>query len=331
VTDGEEGLALFTRHGGRLRDAQNVFPHAPTPWLDLSTGVNPHPWSGTRSGVDTLASLPDPSDIMRLEAVAARVFGVDPAHVIAVSGADSALRLLPYILRAQSVAIASPTYSGHAEAWTAAGTDIQCVVYENALTASAEAIVVVNPNNPDGKIAKPSDIAIIKNKWVIVDESFGDLTPGLSVAAHAHRNIIVLRSFGKFFGLPGVRLGFVVADPSIVAKLRKLVGDWPISADAVTMGTAAYADTNWQTQMRNRLATEAQQLDQLLIRHGFSIVGGTALFRLVARPDAHNIFRILAARGILVRAFDGHPTWLRFGLPGSSHWPRLTAALDYCS
>ncbi len=327
---GEGGLAPFTRHGGRLRDAMRAFPQAPTPWLDLSTGVNPHPWAGDRAPISALKKLPDPSDIAGLEAVAAKAFGADPAHVLAVPGADSGLRLLPYILKAQTVAIASPTYNGHAEAWTAAGAAIQSVSYENVLSAAAEAIVLVNPNNPDGKTAQPSKIMTIQNKWVIVDESFGDLTPDLSVAASAQRNLIVLRSFGKFFGLPGVRLGFVVADPSIIANLRKLVGDWPVSADAVALGTAAYADEAWHLQTRVHLTHEAQRLDALLTQNGFNILGGASLFRLAARTEARKIFEALASHGILVRAFAGQPTWLRFGLPEASAWPRLAAALESC-
>jgi len=309
------------RHGGRLSEAAAVFPHAPTPWLDLSTGINPVVWTGPRATLEDLRRLPDPEGLKALEAAAAAAFGVaDPGRVVAVPGAEAGLRLLPELLKISGVEIAVPTYGGHEDAWRAAGVSI---------VAGGDALVVVNPNNPDGRMLSREALTDLawEGRWLIVDESFGEVTPALSVAGLEAERLIVLRSFGKFYGLPGVRLGFVVATPELAERLRQRLGDWPVSAEAIVMGRAAYADVAWQAAARTRLDRDADRLDTVLTAAGFEIVGGTSLFRLAAAPDAAQRFTRLCEAGILTRPFAYAPTWLRFGLPGPSDFDRLEAAL----
>lgn len=318
-------LEGFLRHGGRLAAARRAFPDAPTPWLDLSTGVNPRPWKGARASLASLARLPDPEEISALEAAAAAAFGVPADCVAATPGAEAALRALPRLLGVRSVAIAAPTYGGHAEAWRLAGAKVQCVDAADLDATAAEAVVVVNPNNPDG--ARRGDLEP-RDRWLIVDESFVETAPELSVAARAGGRLIVLRSFGKFYGLAGVRLGFVIAEPGVAARVAAQFGDWRVIAEALAVGTAAYADGAWRERTAARLAKDAARLHELLTATGFEIVGGTSLFRLAATPDAARRFIALARRGVLTRPFPEHPTWLRFGLPKPKDWPRLQAALE---
>ena len=320
-------LALLRAHGGRLGAASALFPHAPRPWLDLSTGVNPRPWTGPRAQDADLGRLPDPMAVAALEAAAARTFGADPARVAAVAGAEAGLRLVPALTRARSVAIASPTYGGHAQAWRNAGGEPRETSVAALADSGAEAVVAVNPNNPDGATCAPADLADGR-RWLVVDESFVEVAPELSVAGLRLPRTLVLRSFGKFYGLPGVRLGFIVAEPSVAARVRALLGDWPVGADAVTMGTAAYLDRNWQAATRRALAAAADRLDGLLSSAGFAIVGGTSLFRLARAPDAARRFPRLAERGVLVRPFDHDDGLLRFGLPPADAWDRLASALN---
>lgn len=308
------------RHGGRLIEAAATFPDAPTPWLDLSTGINPVPWAGDWPAAD-LTRLPDPADLKALEAAAAAAFGVsDPARVVAVAGAEAGLRLLPSVLCARDVEIRGPTYGGHAEAWTATGAQIR---------SGGQALVIVNPNNPDGcETARETLIdRTLDERWLIVDESFGEAAPHLSVADVEADLLIVLRSFGKFYGLPGVRLGFVIAAPALAQRLRGRLGDWPVSAQAIAIGRAAYADTAWREKAFKRLECGRDRLDALLTRAGFEIVGGTSLFRLAAAPDAGERFNRLCEAGILTRPFANEPTWLRFGIPAPGDFARLEAAL----
>ncbi|MBQ1544026.1 MAG: threonine-phosphate decarboxylase [Caulobacteraceae bacterium] len=330
----------FGRHGGRLAAAAAAFPHAPTPWVDLSTGINPHGWRGPRAAPAALRRLPDPAGTAALERAAAAAFDLAPADAkaaAAVPGAEAALRLAPRLTGARAVAIASPTYGGHAEAWTAAGAEVRAVHPDELDRVEAEAVVVVNPNNPDGRRLPPDLLLGLarrqaeRGRSLIVDESFVETAPELSVAAAAPRipGLIVLRSFGKFFGLPGARLGFVVAAPETIARVRAAFGDWPVCADAIALGSRAYADLAWAERERSRLAAQAERLDRSLRRAGFEIVGGTSLFRLTRSRDAARRFAALAGAGVLVRPFDDRPDWLRFGPPGPpAAWRRLDAALS---
>jgi len=313
-------LGLFRRHGGRVGLAAALLPEAPRPWLDLSTGINPVPYPTPRPTRADLARLPDPEAIAELEAAAAAAFGAEPARVAATPGTEAALRLLPRLLRARLVTIAEPTYGGHIEAWRAAGAELR--------EADADAWVVVNPNNPDGRLTPPEALlGAAKRQWVVIDEAFADPCPASSLASQARGRLIVLRSFGKFYGLPGVRLGFVVADPALAREVRRAFGDWPVAAEALAAGRAAYADGAWRLRTQERLARDRLRLDRLLTWAGLEIVGGTDLFRLARAHDAEAVFLGLAAAGVLCRPFN-EPGLLRFGLPGPRRdWHRLGAAL----
>lgn len=336
-SDREAGA--FLRHGGRLAAARGAFPDAPAPWLDLSTGINPRPYPARRAHPAALRRLPDPEEVAALEAAAAAAFGVSPDRVAATPGTEAALRALPRVLGARSAAIVSPTYGGHAEAWRLAGARVSHGPWDEARHSAAEAVVLVNPNNPDGAHVRGPDVG---DRWLIVDEAFVETVPELSVApclfsspvttgeggGRRAGRTVVLRSFGKFYGLPGVRLGFVIAEPGLAGRIGAQFGDWPVSAEAIAAGLAAYTDDAWRERTRLRLARDAARLDALLGANGFEVLGGTSLFRLAAAPDAGRRFEALARRGVLTRPFPDQPTWLRFGLPKPKDWPRLKAALE---
>jgi cobalamin biosynthetic protein CobC len=144
-----------------------------------------------------------------------------------------------------------------------------------------------------------------------------------------HRRLIVTRSFGKFFGLAGVRLGFVLAPAALLAQLRQLHGEWPVCAAALSFGAGAYADAPWIARTREQLPVAAARLDDVLTRHGLNPRGSCPLFRLAKGPVAHGLFTALAQRRILTRPFAEHPTLLRFGLPGdAAALARLDSALE---
>ena len=323
-SDREAGA--FLRHGGRLAAARGAFPDAPAPWLDLSTGINPRPHRARRADPAALRRLPDPEEVAALEAAAAAAFGVSPDRVAATPGTEAALRALPRVLGARSAAIVSPTYGGHAEAWRLAGARVSHGSWDEARHSAAEAVVLVNPNNPDGAQVRGPDVG---DRWLIVDEAFVETAPELSLAPTlSSRRTVILRSFGKFYGLPGVRLGFVIAEPGLAARVAAQFGDWPVGAEAIAAGLAAYADDAWAERTRLRLAADAARLNGLLIASGFNVLGGTSLFRLASAPDAGRRFEHLARCGVLTRPFPDQPTWLRFGLPKPKDWPRLKAALE---
>ena len=321
--------APFERHGGRMDDAARAFPDAPRPWIDLSTGINPVPWRAPPDLAVDPAPLPTATALRALEAAAAGCFGVDPALVAAVPGSEIALRLLPALGLPRPIVAATPCYATHrdvADALRAADRG----------AAPGATMLLANPNNPDGRATSPArlrDLAAAQaaaGGWLVVDEAFADATPEISLLPRwdGAGPLVVTRSFGKFFGLAGVRLGFVVAPPAILARLRGLLGDWPVGAQAIAWGTAAYADDRWIAATRTRLAETAARLDALLGRHGIPAGGATPLFRTVIHPEARRIFATLARAGILVRPFADRPDRLRFGLPADdAAFDRLARAL----
>jgi cobalamin biosynthetic protein CobC len=321
--------AALLGHGGRLGAARTAWPDAPTPWLDLSTGINPCPYPVPVLAPETWSRLPDPLALLALERTAATVFGVeDPARVVAASGSEALIRLLPYCLAAQRIAISARTYGGHADAWRAAGAELVSIGHR-----TADLRVLVNPDNPTGQALSPSQVLDLADSPLLVDEAFVEVDPALSIAALAgaagHERLIVLRSFGKFYGLAGARLGFLIAEPALAARVRQALGDWPVSGPTIAAGLAAYADPDWAVQTRARLIESANRLDTVLRRAGFEIAGGTPLFRLARAVDAPRRFEVLAQAGILTRPFPWDETLIRFGLPGPEQdWLRLADALE---
>lgn len=320
------------RHGGRLHEAMAAYPDAPRPWLDLSTGINPEPWPGPRAPAEALRRLPDSAQLTALEAVAARAFRVDdPGRVVALPGAEAGLRLLPNLIGGVQTALVAPIYGGHAEAWEPRAARL---IHAADDAGDADVLVLVNPNNPDGRrIERDALVALItarsaRGRWTVVDESFVEVVPDLSVADLAIERLVVLRSFGKFYGLPGARLGFVITSNELAREVRVLLGDWPLSADALALGLAAYADDAWRATTQARLAAQAGKLDALLTRAGLNVLGGCDLFRWVAAPDAHALFSRLAEQGVLVRPFADRPDRLRFGLPSRRDFKRLRDVLE---
>jgi cobalamin biosynthetic protein CobC len=340
---GETQIAAgrFAHHGGRLGVARSLFPDVPQPWIDLSTGINPRSYPAPRASQRSRNRLPEPTELAQLEALAAATFGVtDPARVVATAGTECALRLLPQLVNSTAAVIVGPTYGSHADAWTHTGALTQTIGLDEASAHAQRAVcmTIVNPNNPDGRLVERSQLLSLHDSlaqhggMLLVDEAFADVVPEVSVAsaagAAAGPELIVLRSFGKFFGLAGLRLGFIIAARPLATTIRGSIGEWPISSDALAAGVAAYADKAWMDRERAILQKSAQRLDDLLRRSGFEIAGGTSLFRLARAADARERFARLLAAGILVRPFDFAPDLLRFGLPrGPAQWSRLEAAL----
>ncbi|WP_237477591.1 threonine-phosphate decarboxylase CobD [Lichenibacterium dinghuense] len=327
--DGERGR--FTYHGGDLGAARAAFPAAPEPWVDLSTGINPLPYPIPPLDPAAWTALPDAGAARALEAAAGRAYGADPAGVAAAPGTEAVIQWLPRLCAARRVGVLGFTYGDHARAWAAAGAAVETVDTLDAL-AGFDAAVVVNPNNPDGRLVAPADLAALAGRvgLLVVDEAFADVVePAWSLAPAPPPNAVVLRSFGKFFGLAGLRLGFAVAAPARAAALRAALGPWAVSGPALAVGRAALADDAWAGAARARLARDAARLDALLLAAGARMAGGTALFRLAEVEDGARWFDRLARAGILTRPFAEHPRRLRFGLPGDeAAWLRLEAALD---
>lgn len=320
-------------HGGDLAAAEARWGRPAAGWLDLSTGINPWPYALPPLPAEAWTRLPGHGEEAALRAAAARRFRVVGAdHVLAGPGTSALIQALPRARAPGAVAVVGPTYGEHARAWAAAGHDVREVA--SLEQADAPVIVIVNPNNPDGRVVAPELLLELaarqaaRGGLLLVDEAFGDMTPALSVAPRLGPGLVVLRSFGKFYGLAGVRLGFALAEPALLEPLAVQLGPWPVSGPALAVGAAALADDAWAAAMTARLAEATAALDGVLERAGLSIHGGTTLFRLAAHDRAAQLYDRLGRAGILVRAFVGRPHLLRFGLPaGADELERLARGL----
>jgi cobalamin biosynthesis protein CobC len=312
-----------------------MFPGAPEPLIDLSTGINPSPYPLPHLPPDVFARLPEPSALDRLCQLAAQAYGApSAAHVVAAPGAQILLPLVAALAPAGRAVVLGPTYAEHARAAALAGHSV-AETSDLAHLAEADLAIVVNPNNPDGRVVPRQALLTLaaalagRGGFLVVDEAFMDVgPPDTSLANKVGKGVVVLRSFGKFFGLAGLRLGFAIAAPEQAARLRAQLGPWPVTGPAVATGSLALADTTWIETTQRALTLAAQRLDGLLLNAGFEIVGGTSLYRLVRTNRAGVVFEQLGRAGIVVRRFRHAPTWLRYGLPGpESAWQRLSAAL----
>lgn len=325
-------------HGGDLARARTLFRDAPQPWIDLSTGINPIPYPLPELPLSRWQRLPGAEDEAALLAAARKAYRVPPeAGIVTAPGTQILIDLLPRVLPALAgagpIAVLGPTYAEHALAWRRAGAE---VTEPAALadTAGAASVVAVNPNNPDGRSLSSADLGALalrcaaRGGMLILDEAFADFTPEISLLPALPPATIVLRSFGKTYGLAGVRLGFAIGEAVPIAALRAAMGPWAVAGPALEIGAKALADAEWLVQAGAARAADAARLDELLSMLG-RVVGGTALFRLLATPDAPALFTHLGRHGLYVRRFQNDATWLRFGLPGDSDaWDRLEAALS---
>jgi cobalamin biosynthetic protein CobC len=270
-------------------------------------------------------------------------------------GVDSRLRgndgLGGAPLTSVPLAIAAPTYAEHPAAWTRAGHPLQPLPladFAHAITANSKLrlALLVQPNNPTGERLPAAELLAIadtlaaRGGWLIVDEAFADADgpSPLAAVAGAHPGLLVLRSLGKFFGLAGARVGFLLGPAAVREELARQLGPWPVNGPARWLAARALADADWQAEQRRQLTTASERLATLLapLTANGQAAAGCALFRWLPLPDSRTtaaLAKHCARRGILLRRFDPTdpypaPPALRFGLPpDEAGWSRLTAAL----
>lgn len=319
-------------HGGRLRQAVRDHGIPLADWLDLSTGIAPYTPPLPSIPPDAWSRLPEPDDGL-IEA--ARGY-YDSDHLLPVAGSQAALQALPRLRAASRVGVLQPAYAEHAAAWQREGHSLVPLTDEpsDAELADLDVLVVINPNNPSGRLLPPERLLdwharlAERGGWLVADEAFIDCTPEHSLLPEAGKpGLIVLRSFGKFFGLAGARLGFVFAEPELLQRLDELLGPWPISGPTRALANVVLQDASGQQRQRARLRADGQRLSDLLTRRGLAPTGGCALFHWRIDSNAAQLHTFLARRGILTRLFHT-PASLRIGLPADeAGWVRLEQAL----
>ncbi len=309
-------------HGGSVDVMRGMFPNAPEPWIDLSTGVNPWPYPHTELSHLSLHHLPTETAYRDCQRSLATAIGAPEESVLLAPGSELVIRLLPTVMSPRSVAILSPTYGDHSVVWSGAGCRVVTTEDPLSYADQVDAVVLCNPNNPDGRVFSRHDLDKVRrvlaarDGWLIVDEAYADLTPEVSLADDGGTDgLIVLRSTGKFFGLAGLRLGALIAPPGLRKWMSDRLGVWPISGGALEIGDRAYRDLSWQAETRRNLAQARQRLDHTLSQAGLNAVGGTDLFAYVETAKAHDLWRHLGEAGIYVRRFSHTDRHLRIGLP----------------
>lgn len=306
-------------HGGGLDAAVAQFGGTRRDWLDLSTGINPEPYPLGDFSADAWTALPDQKAMDRLLSAARAFWNVpDDAEIVAAPGASALIARLPELCATQTVHIPAPTYNEHAAAFRSRGIANTGV--------EADAHIYVHPNNPDGRVWSADVIA--PRPLTVIDESFCDVMPAASLVAESAKDgVVILKSFGKFWGLAGMRLGFAICAPEMAARIRDLLGPWSVAGPALEIGAHALEDIAWAEATRARLIKDADRLDAMMTIAGAKIAAGTSLFRLYDVDDAAAWQTRLAEAHIWSRVFPYSKTWLRLGLPAQTQWEKLETAL----
>lgn len=304
-------------HGGGLDAAIATFGGTRADWLDLSTGINPVPYPLPNLTAQAWTALPDRNATATLEQRARAFWNIPAAAaVLAIPGASAAIAQLPRLIAPGRVSIPGPTYNEHGAAFRAAGWTLSKHAHD--------AVVAVHPNNPDGMMWQAEELTA---PFTIIDESFCDVIPAASlIHLSAQKGTVVLKSFGKFWGHAGLRLGFAIGDAQIIANLAEALGPWPVSGPALSIGAEALADPLWANETCARLDRDAQRLDDLLQSKGALVRGGTSLFRLYQVEDAVAAQAHLAHHRVWSRVFPYAADWLRLGLPAPDRWDQLESA-----
>lgn len=307
-------------HGGGIDAAIAQYGGARSEWLDLSTGINPNPFPLPPFTSENWGSLPDVKLFKDLEVAARRFWNIPKeAAVLAVPGASSAIARIPNLSTTKgSVRIVTETYNEHASAFRTAGWQVSA--------RGQDASVTVHPNNPTAEFVSAPNIP--KTPLTIIDESFCDIAPDHShIEMARNAGTIILKSFGKFWGLAGLRLGFAIGDPTLIHELRETIGPWQVSGPALVTGITALNDFEWAQNTRENLKQDAQRMDALLTRAGAKIVGGSTLFQLYSVDNAQAWQDKLAKGKVLSRVFPYSQNWLRLGLPHPDRWDQLEGVL----
>ena len=313
------------RYGGRLED-----------WLDLSTGINPNPVALPEIPAEAWHRLPDQHRVEAARTAAALYYGAGACRPLPVPGTQSVIQLLPRFADPQRpVAVLTPTYGEYQRTLALAGLTVEPVADLADITPAHGLAVVVNPNNPTGRRYSRAELVALAERMaathglLLVDEAFADGDPSESLAGEVdgHANLLLFRSFGKFFGLAGLRLGFVLAAPEILARFETLLGPWSVSGPALVVAERLMRSD--LSALRAGIAERHAGLMAVLSAAGLTVAGGRDLFALVEHERAFALYEHLARHHILVRPFDYAPRWLRIGLaPDGAGDARLATALS---
>lgn len=337
-------------HGGNLVAAAQEFGIAVDQWLDLSTGINPFGYPVPQIPARIWQRLPNGH--AALIKAASGYYHCLPENILAIPGSQFAIQNLPALLPRCRIAIPDIGYQEHRAAWQRNGHRI--LLYppdrEHALETlikqgQVDTVLVINPNNPactridKSRLLKWHALLAAKGGLLLVDEAFIDSSPETGLASHyGTEGLVVLRSFGKFFGLAGLRLGFMLADHALCQRMAHQLGPWAINSPAEWIAEQALSNADWHSEARRTLKRESQRLLRYLenlFADSALAIKQTDFFVSIFLPPplARHIYQTLGKAGILVRpiTIDSNRTCIRIGLipdpQGWAHFKQATAPL----
>lgn len=317
-------------HGGNLALAAAKFGIPLDSWIDLSTGINPTHFPLQTVPLNAWQRLPEDED--RLESAACNYY--DCKSILPTAGSQAALQTLPRLRATSNVAMPITMYQEHSHAWRKEGHRVQFFndCPDTNTLANADVVLLCNPNNPTGTRFPKEQLLewhaqlAARGAWLIVDEAFMDCTPDDSLASLTHNEgLFVLRSLGKFFGLAGARVGFLLAANHYLLRAKEVIGPWSLTGPSRHVAIQALEDSAWQANARMTLALQGSRMRNLLEKYHFKVQGSADLFHYVPAQNAVQLQEQLARLGIWVRKFND-PSALRFGLPPEHQWHRLEEA-----
>ena len=306
-------------HGGNIDFASARYGFASGDMLDLSTGISPFVYPLPPINVDALQPLPTATAHDACITASRHAYGVpEQLAITAGAGTQAFLQIIPRLVKTGTVWIRQPTYNEHVHCWADAGHHI---VDGDIMPDEADHAVVVFPNNPTGDryadlVSLASDIER-KGGLLVIDGAFLDNAEGanLLVDLSVFSCVIHLRSFGKFFGLAGVRLGFAIASQIHSDSMAGILGPWAINNVALIAGSTALRDDAWIANQKGTLERQSAELAKMLTNANLEIIGGTLLFQTIRDADAVSLHKHLAKAGIWARVYREWPDLMRFGLP----------------
>lgn len=293
--------------------------------VKLNTNENPYPPSPEVIEVlrgfegEWLRRYPDPAATMARES-AARIYEIPMDWIMATNGSDEMLSLLAraFLEPGRKIAYPTPTYSLYmnlAEIQDAVRVEVPYdneyrLPIEGLLEAEADLTFVCSPNNPSGTIAPTGDLERLAaglEGVLVIDEAYTDFAEEDALGlVGRHENVIVLRTLSKGYSLAGLRLGFGVARPELLAGLVKIKDSYNVDAVALRLGAAALNDQGWMRNHVERIKAARAKVETALEQMSFEIWPSQANF-ILARPpdgDARRLSLALRDRGILVRHWD---------------------------
>ena len=315
-------------HGGHLISAAEHYNIPLEQWVDLSTGINPNGWPIPKIPLQYWQRLPEANDGLVL---AAKTY-YQCHSILPIAGSQAAIQALPLLRKKSIIGILPLAYEEHGYSWEKAGHTVIKLTNEqiDSQLDTLDVLIIINPNNPTAQQFDKETLLSWQQQlakrggWLIIDEAFIDTTPSKTLSNHPPTNgLIILRSIGKFFGLAGIRCGFILGTPQLLSQLNEILGPWAVSNPSRYIATRALLDTQWQQKTRQSLKQQSTRLAKILIKNGLTPNGKTDLFLWVKMPEAENIHQNLAKQGVLTRLFKQPPS-LRFGLPkDEDEWLKL--------